>query len=82
MAAEISGNRGKGEYALTKALLMQQIHRGDGGERRVAMGEMEVMAVRWSAREATTEVMLCSAVLLGAAARTRECAREGESGRD
>jgi len=35
------------------------------------MGEMEAMAVRWSAREATAEVVLCSAALLGSAARGR-----------
>jgi len=43
------------------------------------MGEMEAIAVWWSAREATTEVVLCSAAWLGSAARARECAREGES---
>ena len=63
-AAEISSERGKGEYALTEALLMQRIHLGGGGGRGTAMGEMETMAVRWSAREATAEVMLCSVARL------------------
>ena len=46
------------------------------------MGEMEAMAVRWSAREATVEVVLCSAVWLGFVVRARECARAGESGQE
>ena len=64
MAAEIFGERGKGEYALTKALLMQPIRRGGGGGRGIAMGEMETVVVWWSAREATAEAMLCSTVRL------------------
>ena len=82
MAAKISSEREKGEYALTKALLTLQTHRGGGGGRGVAMGEMEVMAVWWSAREATVEVVLCSAALLGSTARARECVGEGESRRE
>ena len=44
------------------------------------MGEMEAMAVRWSAHEAMAKVELCLVALLGSAARARECAGEGESG--
>ena len=46
------------------------------------MGEMEVVVVRRSAREATAEAVLCSAVLPGSAARAREGAGEGESWRE
>ena len=69
MAAEIFDERGKGEYALIEALSTQWIRRGGGGGRGVAMGKMEMMAVWWSAREATAEVMLCSV------ARLRCCER-------
>ena len=46
------------------------------------MGEMEVVVVRRSAREATAEVVLCSATLPGSTARAREGAGEGESWRE
>ena len=69
MAAEISGKRGKGEYTLIEALSTQRIRRGGGGGRGAAMGEMEMVAVRWSARETTAEVMLCSVARLGSTAR-------------
>ena len=69
MAAEIPGERGKGEYALTKALSTQRIRRGGGGGCGTAMGDMEAMAVWWSAREVMAEVMLCPVVWLGSTAR-------------
>ena len=61
MAAEIFGERGKGEYALTKALLMQPIRRGGGGGCGATTGEMETVVVQCSAREATAEARRCSA---------------------
>ena len=71
MVAEISGERGKGEYALTKALLTQQIHRGGGGGHGAGMGEMEMMAVWWRAREVMVEVMLYSAARVHCCERRR-----------
>jgi len=64
MVAEISGERGKGEYALTEALLTQRLRQGGGGGHGAAMGKMETVAVWWSTREATAEVRLCSVVRL------------------
>ena len=61
MVAKISSERGKGEYALTEALLTQPIRQGGGGGRGAAIVEMVTVAVRWSAREVTVEVRLCSA---------------------
>ena len=46
------------------------------------MGEMEVVVVRRSAREATAEAVLCSVALLGSMARAREGPGEGESWRE
>ena len=46
------------------------------------MGEMEAVVVRRSAREATAEAVLCSAAWPGAAARAKEGAGEGQSGRE
>ena len=45
-------------------------------------GEMEMAKVRCSAHKAMVEVVLCSTALPGAAARAKEGAGEGESGRE
>ena len=45
-------------------------------------GEMEMAVVRCSAHKAMAEAVLCSAALPGAAARAKEGAGEGESGRE
>ena len=70
-----SGERGKRQYALTEAQLTQPIRRGGGGGRGTAMGEMEMVAVRWSTREAMAEVRLCSAVRLRCGERRRRMQR-------
>ena len=53
-----------------------------GGRCGVATSEMEAVVVRRSARKAMAEAVLCSAALPGAAARAKEGAGEGESGRE
>ena len=78
-----SGERGKRQYALTEAQLTQPICRDGGGGRGAALGEMETVAVRWSAREATTEVMLCSAARLHCCEwrRRKQCKAKSKCGR-
>ena len=50
MEAEISGEDGNGDFALTIARLALQPSQGGRGECGEAVGEMEAIMARWSER--------------------------------
>ena len=64
-----SDERGKRQYALTEAQLMQPTHRGGGGGCGTATVEMEMAVVRCCACKAMAEARRCSAAAVVAALR-------------
>ena len=81
MEAEISGEDGNDDFALTVARPVQQPSREGRGECGNASYEMEAAMARWSGRKATAECCGCSAALGGSAASMGEDSAEGECGR-